>query len=144
MQITSKFTIAIHILACIDYFHGKMPVNSEFLAGSIGANPVIVRGVMSKLHKAGIISASRGKNDISLEKDLDSVTLLDIYKLTDRSAEDGLFHFHENPNPECPVGSHIHVALDDGLIQVQQAMEDEMSRIPISSVTDKIKKELGE
>ena len=42
MQITSRFTIAIHILGAIDYFHGKVPVNSTLLAQSIGANPVIV------------------------------------------------------------------------------------------------------
>ena len=60
MQITSRFTIAIHILGAIDYFHGKVPVNSTLLAQSIGANPVIVRGVMAKLSKAGYILASKG------------------------------------------------------------------------------------
>ena len=68
MQITSRFTIAIHILGAIDYFHGKVPVNSTLLAQSIGANPVIVRGVMAKLSKAGYILASKGKNDITLKK----------------------------------------------------------------------------
>ena len=46
MQITSKFTIAVHIITAIEYFGESETVTSNFLAGSVGANPVIVRGVM--------------------------------------------------------------------------------------------------
>ena len=55
MQISTKFTIAVHIITCIDYFKDTLPVTSSFLAGSVGVNPVIIRGVMSKLKEAGII-----------------------------------------------------------------------------------------
>ena len=95
MQITSRFTIAIHILGAIDYFHGKVPVNSTLLAQSIGANPVIVRGVMAKLSKAGYILASKGKNDITLKTSLNDITFYDIYQLVDDSAQKGLFHFQD-------------------------------------------------
>ena len=54
MQIGSKFTIGIHIITAIDYFKEMDRVNSEFLAGSIGVNPVIVRTVISQLREAGI------------------------------------------------------------------------------------------
>ncbi|WP_456078948.1 Rrf2 family transcriptional regulator [Mogibacterium sp.] len=134
MQITSKFTIAIHILACIDYFHGKIPVNSKLLAESIGSNPVIIRGVMSSLNKAGIINAERGKRDISIQKELSDITFYDIYLAVDSLSDDGLFHFHENPNLKCPVGSKIHIALDDKLERVQVAMENEMKNISVESV----------
>ncbi|MBR6100879.1 MAG: Rrf2 family transcriptional regulator, partial [Ruminococcus sp.] len=46
MQITSKFTVAVHILTCIDIFGGQMRVTSDFLSGSTGVNAVIVRGVL--------------------------------------------------------------------------------------------------
>ena len=41
MQITSRFTIAVHVLTAIEYFKDMDRVNSEFLAGSVGVNPVI-------------------------------------------------------------------------------------------------------
>ena len=53
MQIGSKFTIGVHIITAIDYFKEMDRVNSEFLAGSIGVNPVIVRSVISQLREAG-------------------------------------------------------------------------------------------
>ena len=36
MQITSKFTIAVHIITAIDYFKDHEKVTSNFLAGSVG------------------------------------------------------------------------------------------------------------
>ena len=38
MQITSRFTIAVHIITAIDYFQDKEKVTSSFLACSVGAN----------------------------------------------------------------------------------------------------------
>ena len=54
----------------------------------------------------------------------------------------GLFHFHENPNPECPVGRNIHKAMDSKLERVQQRMEDEMREITLANVMTDIQREL--
>ena len=80
MQIGSKFTIGVHIITAIDYFKEMDRVNSEFLAGSIGVNPVIVRTVISQLREAGIVRTQRGSSGAELVKRLDEITLYDIYK----------------------------------------------------------------
>lgn len=140
MQITSRFTIAIHILTAIDYFIDTEKVTSNFLAGSIGANPVIVRNVMGCLKEKGMIEISQGKSGISLAKSLEDITFYDVYKAVDFADEQGIFHFHEKPNPNCPVGSNIHKALDGKLMQVQDAMEAEMKTITVADVASDIEK----
>ena len=135
MQMTSRFTIAVHLITCVEHFKDQAKVTSNFLAGSIGANPVIVRTVMSMLKEAGIISISQGKSGITLARPLDQITFYDVYQAVDCVDEDGLFHFHENPNPACPVGRNIHSAMDARLQQVQRAMEAEMQAITIADVT---------
>ncbi len=45
MQISSRFTLAVHILVCIDAFKDDYKVTSDFLAGSTNVNPVIVRKI---------------------------------------------------------------------------------------------------
>ena len=142
MQITSKFTIAVHIITAIDFFKDDAKVTSNFLAGSVGANPVIVRTVMGSLKDAGIISISQGKSGISLAKGLDEITFYDIYKAINPVGEEGLFHFHENPNIECPVGRNIHSALDNRLHQIQDKMETEMKSITVADVSDDVRKEI--
>ena len=142
MQITNKFTIAVHVITAIDYFKDHEKVTSNFLAGSVGANPVIVRNVMGNLKEAGIIDISQGKSGISLAKDLDDITFYDIYKAVDSVSDEGLFHFHENPNANCPVGRNIHKAVDEKLLKVQKAMEAEMKQITLSDVVEDTRKEI--
>lgn len=135
MQITSRFTIAVHILTAIDYFKDMERVNSDFLAGSVGVNPVIVRTVISKLREAGLLNTQRGSSGAELAKPLDKITFYDVYKAVDSvNEEEGLFHFHEQPNPDCPVGRNIHKAMDGRLFAIQTAMEEEMRRITIADV----------
>lgn len=142
MQITSKFTIAVHIITAIDYFKDSKKVTSSFLAGSVGANPVIVRNIMGELKEAGIINISQGKSGIELAKELDDITFYDIYKAVDSVNEEGLFHFHEKPNPECPVGRNIHKAMEGKLTDVQQAMEEKMKHITLAEVVDDTRREI--
>ena len=143
MQITSKFTIAAHIIAAIDYFKDSEKVTSNFLARSVGANPVIVRNVMGNLKESGIIAISQGKSVISLAKELDEITFYDVYKAVDCVDDSGLFHFHENPNINCPVGRNIHSAMDDKLQRVQSIMENELSRITMADVVADVRKAAG-
>ena len=142
MQITSQFTIAVHIITAIDYFGDTETVTSSFLAGSVGANPVIIRNVMLKLKDAGIISISQGKSGITLAKGLSDITFYDVYRAVGCVDESGLFHFHESPNIECPVGRSIHAAMDDKLREIQNSMEERMKEITIADVAADVRKEL--
>lgn len=65
---------------------------------------------------------------------MNEITFLDIYRAVECVGEEGLFHFHENPNPACPVGRNIHTILDGKLNQVQQAMERELQSITLENV----------
>ena len=69
-----------------------------------------------------------------MAKPLDQITFLDIYRAVDCVEEGALFHFHENPNPNCPVGRNVHRVLDGRLKQIQDAMEREMAGITLESV----------
>ena len=142
MQITSRFTIAIHIITAIDYFQDTAKVTSNFLAGSVGANPVIVRNVMGDLKGAGIIDISQGKSGIALARDLEDITFYDVYRAVGCVGEEGLFHVHEKPNPDCPVGRNIHKALEDELLGIQDAMETKMKGIKLSDIVQKTRQEI--
>jgi Rrf2 family protein len=142
MQISSKFTIAIHLLAVIHYLGEDGKATSSVLAGSIGVNPVIVRNVMGNLKEAGLINISQGKSGITLSKKPDEITFYDVYKAVDCVKEEGLFHFHENPNPECPIGRNIHSAMDAKLDRIQASMEAEMRGITLADVMTDIQNEL--
>lgn len=142
MQITSRFTIAVHIITCIDCFKDEYKVTSNFIADSTGVNPVIIRGVLSQLKEAGIIHSRQGASGVTLAKPLSDITFYDIYKAVDSVKDEGLFHFHEHPNPDCPVGRNIHAATDSRLRRIQTSMENEMKEIRLSDVVADVQKEI--
>lgn len=134
MQITSKFTIGVHVLAALEYFKDSCDVTSAFLAGSVGANPVQIRTIMAQLKEAGLIRISQGKTGIGLARPLKEISFYDVYKALDCVEENKLFHFHESPNVNCPVGKNIHMAMDERLSAIQAAMEEEMKKITVGDV----------
>lgn len=134
MQISSRFTMAIHIFACIDTFQNDYKITSDFLADSVNVNPVVIRRLLSQLKSAGLVNITRGSGGAAIAKPLDEITLLDIYNAVECVDNGELFHFHENPNMQCPVGKNIHNALDDKLSRIQKAMENEMQKITLADV----------
>lgn len=139
MQISSRFTIAIHILICIETFKDDHKVTSDFLASSVNVNPVVIRRMLQQLKTAGIVNVVRGSGGSEIAKPIEEISLLDIYNAVECVEEGKLFHFHENPNNLCPVGKNIHNILDVRLNTIQEAMEKEMKSVTIADIMDKTK-----
>lgn len=140
MQISSRFTIAIHMLACMDVFRDEYKITSDFLASSINVNPVIIRKILSQLKDAGMIEVKRGPGGAAIARPLEEITFYDVYRSVDCIEENTLFHFHDNPNPDCPVGKNIHRVLDDKLLRIQSAMEQELRAITLADMNSDLKK----
>lgn len=135
MQISSRFTIAIHILICVDLYGEQEPATSESLAASIGVHPVVVRRILGQLRRAGLISVVRGREGgAHIARSLASITLADVFRAVESIGRGVLFSFHENPNPACPVGRNIHSVLDGHLAAAQRAMEQSLETTTLEDV----------
>ena len=138
MQISSRFTIALHIFACVEVFKDEYRITSDFLAGSINTNPVIIRKILTKLKNAGLITVARGTGGIEVKKPLKKITFYDVYVAIEPLEDNKLFNFHKNPNPKCPVGKNIHKLLDSKLETIQKTMEDEMKKYTLEGLKNEI------
>ena len=134
MKITSRFTVAVHTLLTIYYFGEKNKVTSDFIAQSVCVNPVVIRRTLLSLKAAGMVEVKAGSGGASIVKDLQDITLYDVYRAVD-SVEGDLFHFHVNPNPPCPLGRNIHPVLDSHLSDAQAAMENELKKVTLADLT---------
>ena len=136
MQISSRFTIGLHILTAIDMFQKEYKVTSDFLAGSIRTNPVVVRKILGQLKKAGLIHSSQGVAGITMAKPLEEISFYDVYSAIEPVEDGDLFRFHDDPNPDCPVGRNIHELLDGKLREIQSAMEEKMRGYTLADLHD--------
>lgn len=76
------FSVAVHSLLYLDA-HRPNKVASRELAQSLHLNPVMIRNILSVLHKQGYLIGTVGKNGgYQLEKLLGDINLGDLYDLT--------------------------------------------------------------
>lgn len=143
MQISSRFTVALHIFTCVDTFKNKYKITSDFLASSINTNPVIIRKILTQLKKSGLITVARGTGGIEPTRPLKEITFYDVYEAIDPIENGDLFNFHESPNPQCPVGKNIHTLLDRKLKSIQSAMENEMKKYTLDNLRDEMQELLS-
>jgi len=114
----TRFATAIHIMTLL----AKSPqdwLSSEWIAGSINVNPVIVRKEISVLREAGLIVSKQGKEGGSqLSKNAESITISEIYSAVKNT--DVLGKKNQNPNPACNVGKEINQHLHHLFIETDQ------------------------
>jgi Rrf2 family protein len=136
VRVPSRFTVAVHILALLG-MEGEGGYTSEWIAGSVGVNPVIVRNVTGMLRRAGLVSSQQGIAGTYLARPLAEITLFDIYRAVETDTD--LFAIHAQPNPECPVGANIHGTLEGVLGEAQRAMEARLASTKMSDIVKEIR-----
>jgi Rrf2 family protein len=126
-MINGRFAISIHILTLLCKEEGS---SSEYIAGSININPVLVRKELSALRKAGLIATREGKNGGSaLACSPKKITLADVYKATYGAP---LFkHCKNKPNQKCPIGNKIGEIMEEVNREAEAALLRKLGSITI-------------
>lgn len=133
MKISSRFTVAVHILI-LSYSPYNGVKTSLWMSNSINTNPALVRKIMGLLKKHAMIEVIRGTGGVKPLRDPASITLLDVLRASKSLDEGGLFHIHGQPNPECAVGAGIQAVLTHHLMEGQKAMEAVLQRVTIADL----------
>ncbi|RXT13682.1 Rrf2 family transcriptional regulator [Ammoniphilus sp. CFH 90114] len=136
-QISTRFSIAVHILSVIAV--SSNDCTGDFIAGSVNTNPVIIRRIMAKLKKAGLLDVRAGVGGAFLLKSPEQITLLDVYRAVNATEGNQLFRIHEEPNILCPVGRNIESVLQFELKEAQSAMEHRLAQTNLSQLTTNFK-----
>lgn len=131
MRISVKCSSAVHVLLMIAVLPASYKITSEFLASSVGSNPVEIRKLLSSLKKAGIIDVTRGPGGAKLKKSPEYITLLDVYNAVDSASLDDLIGVHSHPAPQCPFGKNIGSLLAEPYAEIREAVREKMSSITL-------------
>jgi Rrf2 family protein len=131
-----QFSVAVHIMAILGYYDD--PVKSSTLAKSVAAEPSFVRRSLSKLVKAGLVKATRGKTGGSaLSRPAIDISLLEIYSA---SAAPGVFAIHEyHVDKECPISCNIKGSLSIVLGDAQGGFERALARTSLADIVADIR-----
>ena len=138
MRISVKCSSAIHMLLMIAALSGQQKVTSEFLASSVGNNPVEVRKLLSSLKKAELIDVSRGPGGATLKKSPEDITLLDIYSAVDAASLNELIGIHQNPASQCPFGKNIATVLSEPYAEIGETVREKMATITLAQLMNRL------
>ncbi len=136
MRIANRFSIAVHILSLLGAIEEEAHT-SEWMAGSIGVNAVIVRNITGMLKRAGLVSTQQGVAGADLACPLNKISLLDVYRAVETADE--LFSVHPRPNPNCPIGAQIQGTLEFIFGEAQDAMEARLAKTTMAQVVRELK-----
>jgi Rrf2 family protein len=129
-----RFATALHILTLLARQEQEL-LSSEYIAGSININPVLVRKEISNLRNHGLIQSREGKNGgSSLAKPAAKILLSDIYKAVRQMA---LLGRSNDPNPNCPVGKNINTHIQNLYEEAEDALTRKLGTLTLADFTNR-------
>jgi Rrf2 family protein len=140
---SSRFTVAIHILTLLAQgAEGDAPTTSEFIAGSVNTNPVVIRRLLAALRKARLVRSRGGPGGgWTLVVPARRISLGDVYRAVE---DEPLFPLHPSvPNPRCPVGRTIQTALCVPYRNARRAVERDLGRTTIAHLLKEVRTRAG-
>ena len=115
-----RFPISMHILTLLASADGEL-LSSDYIAGSININPVLVRKEISNLRNHGLIDSKEGKNGgATLAKPAEKIQLSEVFHAVQQASLLG--NSKNEPNPDCPVGKQIKQRLDHLYQEIEGAL----------------------
>jgi len=133
MQISSRFSVAVHVITLLAVTPAGELLTSDRMAGSVNTNPVVIRRILGQLKRAGMVEVRAAAGGTYLRRPAAEITLLDVYRAVE-VVEANLFSIHDKPNPKCPVGRNIQAALDDTLRRAQVALEQQLAGVSVAQI----------
>jgi len=134
-RINNQFSVGVHIMTALGDHHGEQ-VTSAHLSASVRAHDSQVRGVLSKLVKAGLAVTSRGRNGFSsLSRPANKISLLEIYKAVEAPP---VFSIHHYPKERtCRTSCTHKKAMVELLEDAQRAFEARLGQRMLSEMVAK-------
>lgn len=133
----SRFAISLHILVLLEKAQEEL-TSSEYLAGSININPVLVRKELINLRNHGFVGTKEGKNGGTyLSKPADSISLADVYLAVRQETLLGVAK--NTPNPNCPVGRDINTHLNALYSSTEQVLINSLSEKSLAAFSREFK-----
>jgi len=128
----SDLTVALHVMGFLTACGGQA-VTSERLARTYGTNAVVVRRVISRLNKAGLVSTRRGSGGGSvLARSADSINLRQIFEAVAATENPELLRRH--PGKESPIAEVLAGFINDFYGDAERALLERFESVTIEEM----------
>ena len=136
MAANSQFAVAIHVLTILAKA-GDERVKSDFIAGSVNTNPVVIRRLLSNLQEANLVVSQVGAaGGTMLARQPKDIRLSEVYQALPCGA---VFALHpKEPNQDCPIGKNIAAFLCGLQREIDKSIDEKLRQYTLRDVIEKI------
>ena len=136
MAANSQFSMAVHVLAMLAK-SGEDKIKSEYVAGSVNTNAVVIRRLLGQLNQANLVISQTGAaGGTRLARCPKEITLAEIYKAVSCGE---VFALHgKSPNQDCPIGKNIEAVLCNLQKEIDKSVGEKLSQYTLQSVIEVI------
>ena len=119
--------------------HDGEHITSDNLAASVKAHETLVRLILSKLVRSGLVKASRGRRgSTSIARAANKISILEIYRAVDPPP---VFSIHTYPKSKtCRASSSHKELMKEVLTDAQKAFEDTLAKRMLSELVEKARR----
>ena len=137
----SRFSTAVHVLTLLASASEER-LTSEFIALSVGTNPVVIRRQLGLLREANLVESKGARGGgWALARDPERITLKRVREALGAEAS---FRMHRNePHPKCVIGQHVRGVLEDVYADAENAVMKSLDRWTVADMLKRVRKAAG-
>lgn len=131
MKRNSRLSLALHTLGHMAAEPDRVSTSAD-IAAHAGTNPVVVRRVLGRLRKAGLLTSEKGHaGGWRLARPPQTITLADVYRALDERliASDS-----ESDIPTCSLEHALHHRVSEVMQEIEQSLIARLSETTIAEV----------
>jgi len=136
MAANSQFAVAIHVLTILAK-SGDDRVKSDYIAGSVNTNPVVIRRLLSNLQEANLVVSHVGAaGGTTLARQPKDIRLSEVYKALPCGE---VFALHpKEPSQDCPIGRNMAAFLCGLQKEIDKSIDDKLRQYTLRDVLEHI------
>ena len=128
----SRLASALHIMSFVAYA-GDEGTTSEAIAKSLKTNPVVVRKILRRLDREGLVALRQGRHGgVGLRLRASGITLGQIYKAVE--SESGVFAMRGQVHDKCAVACAMKRRLGPIFNAANDAVEQALSKTSLAEL----------
>jgi Rrf2 family protein len=136
MAPNSRFAVAVHVMTALAYNRGEW-ISSPALAQSVRTNPVVIRRLLIKLGRSGLVRTHTGTSGgVQLARRPESITLLDVFRAVEGGSP---FVLPDKPeNKACEVSCAMKPLLSSVLAETDRAISKSLEKVRLSDLAREV------
>ncbi|MEM7446827.1 MAG: Rrf2 family transcriptional regulator [Myxococcota bacterium] len=137
----AQLAIALHIMGFLTTSAGKT-LTSEILGKSYGTSPVVLRRVLAKLRRAGLVETRRGVGGGTvLARDPSTINLLEVYQAV---AEVEEIQILQRPSTDCGgvIAPIVGTYIEELFSEAEHALFERLRRVSVEDMDSVLSKRI--